>query len=59
MLDDTPKTVEDIASRSPIYEMGEERFALYRYFEEKMIEKHLELLEASGHIHRSDQGYYL
>jgi glyoxylase-like metal-dependent hydrolase (beta-lactamase superfamily II) len=58
MLDDSPVTPEGLAELSPIYGVQDSGFALARYFEARMIEKHLQLLERRGRAVKSPDGTY-
>lgn len=54
-----PVTPEAIADSSPIYGLGRgQSFALYHYFESRMIEKHLELLQQKGIVERAGRGFF-
>lgn len=60
LLDAGPATPEKLADHSPIYGVRDSGFALAHYFESRMIEKHLELLERKGLvIHQPDGSYCL
>ncbi len=59
MLEAGPATPEELAARSPIYGVPENDFALARYFEARMVEKHLELLERTGLAARGEDGRYV
>jgi glyoxylase-like metal-dependent hydrolase (beta-lactamase superfamily II) len=58
MLESGPATPEELAALSPIYGVPENDFALARYFETRMVEKHLELLERTGLAARGEDGRY-
>ncbi len=53
-----PATPEALAELSPIYGVRGSRFALARYFEARMIEKHLEWLERRGLVTRDAGNLY-
>jgi glyoxylase-like metal-dependent hydrolase (beta-lactamase superfamily II) len=58
MLKSGPATPEELAALSPIYGVPETGFVLARYFEARMVEKHLELLERTGLAARGEDGRY-
>ena len=58
MLDGGPSTPEEMAEQSPFYGVPHNDFALARYFEARMIEKHLELLERRGLAERMEGGSF-
>ncbi|MEW6554589.1 MAG: MBL fold metallo-hydrolase [Actinomycetota bacterium] len=58
MLEEGPATPEGLAGRSPFYGVPENSFALARYFEARMVEKHLELLVRQGLATRREDGSY-
>ncbi len=54
-----PVTPEAIADSSPIYELERgQSFALYHYFESRMVEKHLGLLEKKGIVESAGPGLF-
>jgi len=59
MLEAGPATPEGLAGLSPFYGVPDNGFALARYFEARMVEKHLELLERRGQAVRRDDGSYM
>ncbi len=59
MLDEGPATPEELADTSPFYGVPESDFALARYFEARMIEKHLELLAGRGLAERGEDGRFM
>jgi glyoxylase-like metal-dependent hydrolase (beta-lactamase superfamily II) len=58
LLEIGPATPEKLAGLSPFYGVPESGFALARYFEARMIEKHLELFERQGLAERSEGGTF-
>lgn len=58
LLESGPATPEGLAELSPIYGVKDSGFALARYFEARMIEKHLEDLERRGLARRLEDGSY-
>ncbi|MBC7253216.1 MAG: MBL fold metallo-hydrolase [Actinobacteria bacterium] len=58
LLERGPATPEALAELSPIYGVRDSGFALARYFEARMIEKHLEGLEKRGLARRREDGSY-
>ena len=58
MLEEGSATPEGLAERSPFYGVPDNDFALARYFEARMIEKHLELLEQRGLAEKLEDGSY-
>jgi len=58
MLAGGPATPEELADLSPFYGVPDNDFALARYFEARMIEKHLELLERNGLAVKTEDGCY-
>jgi glyoxylase-like metal-dependent hydrolase (beta-lactamase superfamily II) len=56
MLENGPATPEELAELSPIYGVQGSAFALARYFEARMIEKHLELLGRRGLAEKLENG---
>ena len=58
MLGKRPATPEELAASSPIYGVPENDFVLARYFEARMVEKHLELLARTGLAVRGEDGRY-
>ncbi len=58
LLDKGPATPEELAELSPFYGVPHNDFALARYFEARMIEKHLELLERHGLAEKLENGSY-
>lgn len=57
MLSEQPSTPEQLADRSPIYGLHP-TFALYHYFESRLIEKHLEVMVEEGAVEKSENGTY-
>ncbi|MBU1671339.1 MAG: MBL fold metallo-hydrolase [Actinobacteria bacterium] len=57
MLEKGPATPEQLADLSPIYGL-KPSFALYHYFESRLIEKHLELLVEEGLASTNESGTY-
>lgn len=58
LLESGPATPEKLAELSPIYGVRDSGFALARYFEARMIEKHLEYLERRGMVRKLEDGSY-
>lgn len=58
LLESGPSTPEELAESSPIYRVRDSGFALARYFEARMIEKHLEDLERRGLVRKLEDGSY-
>ena len=58
MLDSGPATPEELAELSPFYGVPRNEYALARYFEARMVEKHLELLAAQDMVERLDNGAF-
>ncbi|RJP27733.1 MAG: MBL fold metallo-hydrolase [Actinobacteria bacterium] len=58
LLGSGPATPEGLAGLSPFYGVPDSGFALARYFEARMIEKHLELLERRGLAEKQGDGSY-
>jgi len=58
MLEGGPATPEGLAELSPFYGVRDSGFALARYFEARMVVKHLELLERRGLAERNEDGSY-
>ncbi len=58
MLQKGPATPEQLADLSPIYGL-KTSFALYHYFESRLLEKHLELLVEEGLAARNESGTYV
>lgn len=56
MLSRSPLSLEQIVDRKPIFRRHPHPETIYRYFEENMIVKHLEVLERRGlvHCHRGE-----
>ena len=52
------KLTRELAELSPFYGVPHNDFALARYFEARMIEKHLELLERRGLVEENGSGSY-
>jgi len=59
MLEEEPATPEELADLSPFYGVPESDFALARYFEARMVEKHLELLARRDLAERREDGKYV
>jgi len=57
MLAEGPATPEQLADKSPIYGL-QPTFALYHYFESRLIEKHLEVMEEEGRVVKGEDGVY-
>jgi glyoxylase-like metal-dependent hydrolase (beta-lactamase superfamily II) len=58
MLEEGPAAPEELAEESPIYGVKERGFALFTYFESRMIEHHLKLLAKRGDIELLEDGRY-
>jgi glyoxylase-like metal-dependent hydrolase (beta-lactamase superfamily II) len=58
MLNDATFKPEALADLSPIYGLERHTSALFHYFESRMIEKHLELLERRGLAIRESKGAF-
>ncbi len=58
LLERGPATPEMLADLSPFYGLAGRTFALYHYFESRMLEKHLDLLVEMGKVKRDETGYY-
>jgi len=57
LLEEGPATPETLADRSPIYGMRQ-AFALYHYFESRLIEKHLEVMVDEGQVAKGPDDLY-
>jgi glyoxylase-like metal-dependent hydrolase (beta-lactamase superfamily II) len=58
LLRSEPVSLDRLAASSPIYGMKQSNsFALYRYFETRMIEKHLEALSLEGVVLQTAKGF--
>lgn len=53
-----PATPEMLADLSPFYGLKGRTFALYHYFESRMLEKHLDLLVETGRVKCDEAGFY-
>jgi len=58
MLAEGPASLEELAEESPIYGVKERGFALFTYFESRMIQHHLEFLVKIGHVELQEDGRY-
>ena len=58
MLEEGPAAPEELAGESPIFGVEERGFALYAYFESRMIQHHLELLVDRGVFELQGDGRY-
>ena len=58
MLEGGPAAPEELAELSPIYGVKERGFALFTYFESRMIQHHLELLVKKGGVELQKDGRY-
>jgi glyoxylase-like metal-dependent hydrolase (beta-lactamase superfamily II) len=58
LLERRPATPEMLADLSPFYGLQGRTFALYHYFESRMLEKHLDLLVDAGQASRDEKGIY-
>ncbi len=58
MLERGPSTPEALADSSPFYGLSGRTFALYHYFESRMLEKHLDRLVEEGRAARGEDGFY-
>lgn len=58
LVGEEPVTCEELADLSPIYGMRGSTFALYRYFESRMIEKHLDEGVRDGFLWKDPDGLY-